>query len=88
VTTRHRQRLISKPQTGAGSAAGQDNPACKNAESFPAEQTETPRSPARSFFGTIKILDLVDLTRDKECTDVPIDNWQVDLYIVSHHGCS
>src|SRR5882757_541670 len=59
--------LIAKTMTGAGSGAGQDNPACKNADSFPADQTENARSLGTLItFGKLKILDLGDLTRDKE----------------------
>jgi len=81
--------VIDNPVTGAGSGAGQDNPACKNAESFPADQTENARSLGTLItFGKLKILDLGDLTRDKEMQLMcPVNKLgKVDIYIVSHHG--
>jgi competence protein ComEC len=81
--------VIDKPMTGAGSDAAQDNPACKNAETFPADQTENVRSLGTLItFGKLKILDLGDLTRDKEMQLMcPVNKLgKVDIYIVSHHG--
>jgi competence protein ComEC len=69
--------------------AGQENASCKNAEQFPADQTENRRSLGTLFtFGKLKILDLGDLTRDKEMELVcPINKLgAIDIYIVSHHG--
>jgi competence protein ComEC len=69
--------------------AGQENASCKNAEQFPADQTENARSLGTLItFGKLKILDLGDLTRDKEMQLVCPDNklGAVDIYIVSHHG--
>ncbi len=69
--------------------AGQENSSCKNAEQFPADQTENRRSLGTLItFGKLKILDLGDLTRDKEAELVcPINKLGViDIYVVSHHG--
>ncbi len=69
--------------------AGQENTSCKNAEQFPADQTENRRSLGTLItFGKLRILDLGDLTRDKEMELVcPINKLgAVDIYIVSHHG--
>jgi len=81
--------MIDKSMTGADSGAGQENPACKNAESYPADQTENARSLGTLItFGKLKILDLGDLTRDKEIQLMcPVNKLgKVDIYIVSHHG--
>src|SRR5260370_13709872 len=46
---------------------GEENPPCKNAEQYPADQTENLRSLGTVItFGKIRILDLGDLTNDKE----------------------
>ena len=77
--------VIDHPLPGAG----QENVSCKNAEQFPADQTENRRSLGTLItFGRLKILDLGDLTRDKEMELVcPINKLgAVDIYIVSHHG--
>lgn len=77
--------LIDHPLTGAR----QENASCKNAEQFPADQTENRRSLGTLItFGKLIILDLGDLTRDKELELVcPINKLgAVDVYIVSHHG--
>jgi len=69
--------------------AGQENPACKNAEPYPADQTENLRSVGTLItFGKLRILDLGDLTRDKEMELVCPNNklGAIDIYIVSHHG--
>lgn len=79
--------LIEKPLT----EAGQDNPYCKDAEQFPADTTENLRSLGTYIhFGKLRILDLGDLTHDKEMQLVCPTNkiGQVDVYIVSHHGWS
>src|SRR5260370_7642130 len=68
---------------------GEENVACKNVEQFPADQTENIRSVGMLFtFGKLRILDLGDLTRDKEMQLVCPKNklGKVDIYIVSHHG--
>jgi competence protein ComEC len=77
--------LIDHPLPGAG----KENSSCKNAEHFPPDQTENSRSLGTLITsGKLKILDLGDLTRDKEMELVcPINKiGNVDIYIVSHHG--
>jgi beta-lactamase superfamily II metal-dependent hydrolase len=77
--------LIGDPLPGAG----QENPACRNAENFPADQTENRRSLGTLItFGKLRILDLGDLTRDEEMKLVcPVNKLgKIDIYIVSHHG--
>jgi beta-lactamase superfamily II metal-dependent hydrolase len=71
------------------SGAGEENAGCKNAEQFPADQTENIRSLGTLItFGKLRILDLGDLTRDKEMELVCPKNklGKIDVYIVSHHG--
>ena len=77
--------VIAQPLSGAG----QENPACKGAESYPSDQTENSRSLGTLItFGKLQILDLGDLTRDKETELVCPSNklGLIDIYIVSHHG--
>ena len=77
--------LISKPLTGAGG----ENQACKGAEQSPADTTENLRSLGfLATFGKLRILDLGDLTKDKEWDLMCPANklGKVDIYIVSHHG--
>ena len=77
--------VIEHPLPGAG----QENASCKNAEQFPADQTENRRSLGTLItFGKLKILDLGDLTRDNEMELVcPVNKLgAIDIYIVSHHG--
>ena len=77
--------LISKPLPGAGA----ENPACKGAEQSPADTTENLRSLGfLATFGKLRILDLGDLTKDKEWDLMcPVNKLgKVDIYIVSHHG--
>jgi competence protein ComEC len=69
--------------------AGQGNAACKDAEQYEADQTENLRSlGALITFGKLRIVDLGDLTRDKEMELVCPNNklGAVDVYVVSHHG--
>src|SRR5208282_621803 len=69
--------------------AGQENTSCNNAEQYPADQTENQRSLGTLItFGKLRILDLGDLTRDKEMELVCPSNklGVMDVYIVSHHG--
>ena len=69
--------------------AGEENASCKNAEHFPADQTENIRSLGVLItFGKLRILDLGDLTRDKEMELVCPRNklGKIDIYVVSHHG--
>jgi len=77
--------LIAKPLPGAG----QENAACKESETRPADKTENLRSLGTFItFGKLRILDLGDLTWDKEMELMcPVNKLgHVDVYIVSHHG--
>jgi competence protein ComEC len=77
--------LIQNPLPGAG----QENAACKDSEQRPADQTENLRSLGTLItFGKMRILDLGDLTWDKEMELMcPVNKLgKVDVYIVSHHG--
>jgi len=77
--------VIERPLPGAG----QENASCKNAETYPIDQTENLRSLGTLItFGKLRILDLGDLTRDKEMQLVCPNNklGAIDIYIVSHHG--
>jgi len=69
--------------------AGQPNPYCKESQVRPADQTENARSLGVLItWGELRILDLGDLTWDKEmafmCPNNPLGH--IDLLIVSHHG--
>ncbi|HTM37401.1 MAG TPA: MBL fold metallo-hydrolase [Terriglobales bacterium] len=77
--------LLGKPLPGAGG----DNPACQGAEQYPADTTENMRSLGFvATFGKLRILDLGDLTRDKEMELMcPVNKLgKLDIYVVSHHG--
>jgi beta-lactamase superfamily II metal-dependent hydrolase len=77
--------LLQKPLPGAGA----ENPACSTTEKRRADQTENARSLGTVItFGKVRILDLGDLTWDKEAELVcPINKLgPVDIFIVSHHG--
>jgi competence protein ComEC len=77
--------VIDKPLTGAGQA----NAACAASEQRAADQTENARSLGTLVtFGKLRILDLGDLTWDKEMQLVCPTNklGHVDIYVVSHHG--
>jgi beta-lactamase superfamily II metal-dependent hydrolase len=77
--------LIDKPLPGAG----QDNAACAATEQRRADGTENARSVGVLFtFGQLKILDLGDLTWEKERELMcPVNKiGKADIYIVSHHG--
>ena len=77
--------LIDKPIAGAG----ETNSFCKSSETRPADQTENARSLGIEItFGALKILDLGDLTWDKEMQLMcPVNKLgQVDVLVVSHHG--
>jgi beta-lactamase superfamily II metal-dependent hydrolase len=77
--------LIAKPLPGAG----QPNPYCAKSEVRPADQTENARSLGTLItFGKLRILDLGDLTWDKEMQLMCPDNklGHVDILVVSHHG--
>jgi competence protein ComEC len=71
------------------SGAGEPNPFCKQSEIRPPDQTENARSLGVLIrFGNLKILDLGDLTWDKERDLMCPDNrlGKVDVLVVSHHG--
>ncbi|MGA7292546.1 MAG: MBL fold metallo-hydrolase [Terriglobales bacterium] len=77
--------LLEKPLPGAGA----ENPSCSTTEKRPADQTENARSVGTIFtLGKIRILDLGDLTWDKELGLVcPVNKLgPIDIFIVSHHG--
>lgn len=78
-------KVIQKPLAGAG----QSNAFCKQSEIRPPDQTENARSLGVLIrFGDMKILDLGDLTWDKE-RDLMCPNnrlGKVDVLVVSHHG--
>ncbi|PYU35757.1 MAG: MBL fold metallo-hydrolase [Acidobacteria bacterium] len=79
--------LIELPLPGAGGV----NPSCTTSEQRATDQTENPRSLGTIIkFGKLRILDLGDLTWDKEMELVcPVNKLgPVDIYIVSHHGSS
>jgi competence protein ComEC len=79
--------LIAKPLAGAGAP----NAYCKDAGAVQADETENARSLGIAIqFGKLKLLDLGDLTKDKEKQLVcPVNKLgKVDIYIVSHHGWS
>ena len=68
---------------------GGTNAACQKSEPHPADQTENARSLGTFIaFGKLRILDLGDLTWDKEMQLMcPVNKLgPVDVYIVSHHG--
>jgi competence protein ComEC len=87
-----RATVVSADGVTLGTAlpgGGRDNPSCQNAEQYPADQTENARSLGIFIdFGKLRILDLGDLTKDKEMQLVCPQNklGRVDIYIVSHHG--
>jgi beta-lactamase superfamily II metal-dependent hydrolase len=77
--------LITHPLPAAGAA----NSFCGSAAGVQADQTENARSlGVEIIFGRLKILDLGDLTRDKERELMcPVNKLgHVDLLVVSHHG--
>jgi competence protein ComEC len=78
-------KVIQMPLPGAG----QPNAFCKQSEIRPPDQTENARSLGVLIrFGDLKILDLGDLTWDKE-RDLMCPNnrlGKVDVLVVSHHG--
>jgi beta-lactamase superfamily II metal-dependent hydrolase len=76
--------LIEKPMNGGGK-----NEACDSSAKRPADQSENGRSLGVLLtFGKLRILDLGDLTSDKEAQLVcPVNKLgNVDIYVVSHHG--
>jgi competence protein ComEC len=69
--------------------AGQSNPLCASAAKRPEDASENARSLGFLLtFGSFRLLDLGDLTWNKElelmCPNNPIG--AVDLFVVSHHG--
>jgi competence protein ComEC len=69
--------------------AGEQNSYCKASETRPADQTENSRSLGVLItFGKLRILDLGDLTWDKEMQLMcPINKLgHIDILVVSHHG--
>lgn len=77
--------VIERPLPGGG----KDNTNCANAVKPPVDVTENPRSLGTLItFGKLRILDLGDLTADKEMELMCPTNkiGQVDIYIASHHG--
>jgi beta-lactamase superfamily II metal-dependent hydrolase len=78
-------KLIDRPMPGGG----EQNEYCKSSEVRPADQTENSHSLGIEIqFGKLKLLDLGDLTWDKEMQLMcPVNKLgHVDVYIVSHHG--
>jgi competence protein ComEC len=68
---------------------GKPNPFCQVSETRPADQTENSRSLGIEInFGSLRLLDLGDLTWDKEMQLMCPTNklGKIDVYIVSHHG--
>jgi beta-lactamase superfamily II metal-dependent hydrolase len=68
---------------------GKENTNCANAAKPPVDVTENPRSLGTLItFGKLRILDLGDLTADKELELMcPMNKiGVVDIYIASHHG--
>lgn len=77
--------MLDKPLPGAGEA----NASCKDSETRPPDQTENARSiGVKMTFGKLRILDMGDLTWDKEMLLMCPTNriGRVDLLVVSHHG--
>lgn len=79
--------LVQQPLAGGG----QKNEVCGTTSASPADQTENARSLGILIdFGALKILDLGDLTKDKERELVcPVNKLgHVNILVVSHHGWS
>jgi beta-lactamase superfamily II metal-dependent hydrolase len=77
--------LIERPLPGGG----KQNATCANAAKPPVDVTENPRSLGTLItFGKLRILDLGDLTGDKEMELMcPMNKiGAVDIYVASHHG--
>ncbi|HEX4039907.1 MAG TPA: MBL fold metallo-hydrolase [Acidobacteriaceae bacterium] len=77
--------FLHKPLPGAG----EPNPFCRESEVRPLDQTENARSVGSLItFHGVRILDLGDLTWDKEMDMLCPNNviGHVDILIVSHHG--
>jgi competence protein ComEC len=79
--------LIKRSLRGAGGT----NSGCKSSDQNAADKTENSRSVGTMItFGRLRILDLGDLTSDKEMELMcPVNRLgHDDIYIVSHHGSS
>ena len=77
--------LIEKPLAGGGG----NNISCSSSAQHPPDQSENARSLGVLFtFGKLRILDLGDLTSDKEAElACPVNKLgTMDIYVVSHHG--
>lgn len=77
--------VLEKPLPGAGEAS----PTCSNSIPSPADTSENSRSLGVLFtFGKLRILDLGDLTSDKErLLMCPLNKLgKIDILVVSHHG--
>ncbi len=77
--------LIQQPLPGGGEA----NPDCQGAPTPKPDETENSRSLGIALhYGKLKLLDLGDLTQDKEMQlACPVNKLgRFDIYIVSHHG--
>ena len=77
--------LIERPLPGGG----KENANCADAAKPPADDSENPRSLGTLItFGKLRILDLGDLTGDKEMQLMCPRNkiGAVDIYVASHHG--
>jgi beta-lactamase superfamily II metal-dependent hydrolase len=77
--------LIERPLPGGG----KENASCANAAKPSVDTTENPRSLGTLItFGKLRILDLGDLTADKEMDLMcPMNKiGAVDIYVASHHG--
>jgi competence protein ComEC len=77
--------LITRPLAGAGGA----NPLCRDFAAKPPDPTENARSVGMMLsFGSFRMLDLGDLTWNKEHELVCPNNLigAVDLYLTTHHG--
>ena len=80
-------QLIERPLPGGG----KENKNCANAGKPPVDTTENPRSLGSLItFGKLRILDLGDLTADKELDLMCPTNkvGAVDVYVASHHGAA
>jgi beta-lactamase superfamily II metal-dependent hydrolase len=69
--------------------ADQPNPYCKNCPTRPPDKTENGRSVGIVMqYGKMRLVDLGDLTWDKEMQLMCPDNklGRMDVYVVSHHG--
>lgn len=78
-------QTLSRPLPGAG----EPNPFCRETGTPAVDQTENSRSLGVEIsFAGLKILDLGDLTKDKEVQLMCPNNrlGRVDILIVSHHG--